>query len=253
MKTTIRKMMLMAVLTLVWGCSSDSDNNTSNSTFVASEAPNWKIDWTSNDSRPTWTEPNPSLFESSMIIMVKLQDELVPYCTKEDLMAVFINNECRAISKPDGDDKDIYFILNIHGNGTDREVRFTLNYYCASLKQLFTVSEVGTFRAEKNYGTETDFIVHILKGSTKYPVQSPLQVALPEQKPFETTSNDLIAAFVGNDCRGVCKPGETLTVYSPQAGETVQLRYYSEQKKGIYTSPKTIQVTGESQNVMMEF
>ncbi len=188
-----------------------------------------------------------------MIIMVKLQDELVPYSTDEDIMSVFINNECRAISRPDGEGKDIYFILNIHGNDIDREVLFTLNYYCASLKQLFTVSEEGRYKAEKNYGTDKDYIVPILKGSTKYPVQTQLQVGLPELKPFETSPNDLIAAFVGNECRGVCKPGETLTVYSPQAGESVQLRYYSEQMKGIYTSPQNIQVAGGIQNVMMEF
>lgn len=252
MKITIKMMMLMAALTLVWGCKSDKDNKTY-STFVASEAPDWKVDLSSNDARPMWTDPNPSLFESSMIIMVKLQDELVPYSTDEDIMSVFINDECRAIARPDGEGNDIYFILNIHGNDSDREVLFTLNYYCASLKQLFTVSGEGKYKAEKNYGTDKDYIVPILQGSTKYPVQTKLQVGLPELKPFETSSNDMMAAFVGNECRGVCKPGETLTVYSPQAGESVQLRYYSEQMKGIYTSPHNIQVAGGIQNVMMEF
>ena len=252
MKTTIKSIILMAALTLVWGCSSDN-NDVASSTFVASETPDWKVNWSSNDTRPSWITPNPSLFESSMIIMVKLQDELVPYSTNDDIMSVFINNECRAISKPDGDGNDIYFIMNVHGNDTDHDVKFTLNYYCASLKQLFTLSEEGTYIAERNFGTEKDYVVPLLKGSTKYPVQSVLNVGLPENKPFETNPNDLLAAFVGNECRGVCKQGSPLTVYSSQAGETIQLRYYSELKKGIYTSPQTIQVTGESKNVLMLF
>ena len=252
MKTTIKTMMLMAALTLVWGCSSDSDNETS-STFVASESPNWKIDWTSNDALPSWTAPNPSLFESSMIIMVRLQDELVPYSTDADIMSVFINGECRAISKPDGEGNDIYFINHVYGNSTDREVEFTLNYYCASLKQLFIISKEGAYQAWKNYGTDTDLILPLLTGSTKYPVQTQLIIGIPEQKPFEISASDLLAAFVGNECRGVSKVGEPLTIYSPQAGETVQLRYFSDQKKGYYIYPKNIQVSGGSQNVMMEF
>ena len=242
----------MAALTLVWGCSSDNDNDAS-STFVASESPNWKIDWTSNDAPPSWIAPDPSLFESSMFIMVKLQDELVPYSTDADIMSVLINGECRAISKPAGDGKDIYFINHIYGNSTDHLAPFTVNYYCASLKQLFTLSREETYQAWKNYGTETDFILPLLTGSTKYPVQTQLIVGIPEQKPIEISPNDLMAAFVGNECRGLSKPGESLTIYSPQAGETVQLRYYSDQKKGYYISPKNIQVSGGSQNVMMEF
>ena len=252
MKTTIKTIILMAALTFVWGCTSDSDEN-ANSVFVTSAFPNWKIDWSSNDARPSWSSPNPSIFESSMIIMVKLQDELVPYSTDADLMSIFINDECRAVSRPDGEGNDIYFILNVHGNSTDREVLFTLNYYCNALKQLFTLTGNGTYLAERNYGTETDYIAPLLQGSTKYPIQTNLHVALSDNKPFETSPDDLIAAFVGNECRGVCTPEETLTVYSSQVGETVKLRYYSDQKKGIYTSPKNIQVSGGSQNVMMEF
>ena len=252
MKATIRTIMLMAALTLVGGCSSDSDDKES-STFVASETPNWKVDWTGNEAPPSWSAPDPSLFETSMIVMVKLQEELMPYCTDADVMAVFINGECRAISKPDGDEKGIYFINHVHGNNEDRYVEFTLSYYCASLRQMFTLSGDGTYQAWKNLGTETDLIVPLLKGSKKYPVQTLLTVGFPVEKPFEVSPNDLIAAFVGNECRGVCKPGEILTVYSSQTGETIQLRYYSAQKQGIYTSPENITASGESKNVMMEF
>jgi len=92
MKQTIKLMMLMAVLTLGWGCSSDNDDSSTsgNATFTAATtAPDWSVNMKSNDAAPEWVAPDPSKFESSMFTQVKLQDELVPYTTENDRMTVF--------------------------------------------------------------------------------------------------------------------------------------------------------------------
>jgi hypothetical protein len=62
--------MLLAVLTMLWGCSSDSDDGDKleGSSFAPVEKPSWTIDMMANDPVPTWQAPDPSKYESSMII-----------------------------------------------------------------------------------------------------------------------------------------------------------------------------------------
>lgn len=252
---------LFCLLLSVCGCSSSGTGDpeeltnqtngnltTGSSTFVAGEKPVWDVDFSGNEPSPSWVAPTPADYESSMNIMVKLQDELVRYSTDDDRMTVLTGDECRA--KPSMrtvyDDGTVYFVLTIRGNHDERNVTFSLCYYCASLHQLFTITGQGTFVTELDYGINEDFMPSLLKGCKRYPVQNALTVSMPSTPPFASAEGDLVGVFVGDQCRGVGSVGKAFTVYRTSAQESLQLRYYSTQKKGTYTLSQAVAI-GETE------
>lgn len=236
----MKKIILGALLAITMAsCSSDDNNivNTNYTVITATEQPNWQVDMFSNDMLPIWSDADPTQFENSMFVLIKLQPELVPFSTDDDRMACFINNECRSIVAyrdiHEGDGS-IYFALKVLGNAEDREILFEMRYYSGGLHQIFSLTRTGAFVAEQTYGINEDFVPPILLGSTKYPVQMYLSTDLTGL-PFEATEMDRVAAFVGEECRGVCAPLELMTVFGYQEGEQVEIRYYSAKMNAIYT------------------
>ena len=228
-KSAIKIMFLAAVLTFVWGCSSDDESTSANYTFATAEKPAWSVDLTGNDDAPAWTAPDPSLFESAMFIMVKLQDELAAHSTDGDLMAVFIGDECRTVPAIRNVDKNggIYFVLKIRGNSTDRDVTFSLKYYSVQLHRMFTLEGTEKFAAERTYGFDEDFVPPLLLGCKKYPVQQTL-----------------------SECRGVGVAGQPFTVFRTTDGETLDVRYYSAKQAGVYTLKQKV---GQEATIVLNF
>ena len=254
---TIKILLLTTALTLLWGCSSGDDETSSNgSTFVGSGKPAWSVDLTGNEEAPSWLAPDPTKFESSMFIMVKLQEELVPYSTNEDRLTVFIGDECRAVpAEPNKDDEgNVFFVLKIRGNSSDRAVSFTLCYYCALLHQIFDLEGQETFVSELTYGVDEDFVPPLLEGCKKYPAHQLVKVNLPANLPFAQADGDMIGAFVGNECRGVGYAGQPFTVFCTTHEESFQLRYYSEIRAGVYSFHQNFKVSDdEAQILTLEF
>ena len=252
--------MLLAVLTMLWGCSSDSDDGDKleGSSFVSAEKPSWTVDMKANDPVPTWPDPDPSKYESwsSMIIMVCLEEQLARYASDDDKMTVFIGDECRAMPAPLQKDYSgkCYFVLKIDGNSTDRDVPFSLCYYAAKIHHLFKLNATQTFVPSTTYGTDKDFVPQLIKGSSRYPVQGDLTVKLPDTAPFTPSDDDFVAVFVGDDCRGVGTVGQPFTVFLTSAGETPHVRYYSAQKGGVYTFKQSLTIAaGDSKEVTLSF
>lgn len=77
-------MMLTAALTLAWGCSSDSDDAHGGASFTAAEQPAWTVDWTWHDEAPNWKNPAPTLHESRMYVVLKLDERYGGYSTDAD-------------------------------------------------------------------------------------------------------------------------------------------------------------------------
>lgn len=256
---TVKILMLTAVLTLGWGCSSSDDDDTSSSsaaTFAESERPSWSVNLSGNDTAPGWQDIDRTQYESWMYVTVRLQDELAAHVSSDDRMVVFIGDEQRTMPAAPNiyDDGSAYFVLTIGGNSTDREINIRLCYWCSQLHQLFTIEEKTTFTPELPYGNTSDYVPPLLKGSRKYPVQNSLTVSLPAQLPFTLTDSDLVAAFVGDECRGVGAVGKPFTVFRTSVGETLQLRYYSSGKAGIYSIQETVALAeNESKNITIAF
>lgn len=253
----------MAVLTLAWGCSSSDDeekNNdgpvTTNTTFEATSAvPQWQVDQSSNQPIPQWTAPDPSKYENKMIVLVRLQDELVPYSTDDDVMAVTINDECRALALRDGNEQKVYFVLNVHGNSTDVSEDFRVCYYSGGLKQLFVLNAPqNTYINEKTLGIDSDFSPAFTNGSTKYAVKTPVTVNLDlvNARPVDT-DYDLVGVFVDDECRGVGTPGQTFTVFTNSSDEQCELRFFSMVKQGIFTIKNKFKFNGDPRDITFEF
>jgi hypothetical protein len=247
MMKTVKILMTVAALATVWGCSTANDNEIetvkpTGCTFEHADRPAWGVDLTGNDAAPDWGNFNLSLYENSMYVLVTLQDELAAHSTEADRMAVFIGGERRTqLAVPNFyDDGAVRYVLRIYGNSTDRNVRFTLQYYSVALKQLFSIGTEEKFVPEFTYGNIKDFVPPLLKGCKKFPVQNQLTVSLPDQPPFTPDNNDLVAVFVGDECRGVGVAGKPFNVFRTSETEKLTLRYYSVQQAGIYTMAQTV-------------
>lgn len=253
----------IAALTLAWGCSSDDDDEKkdnepvyANSTFMSyDQIPLWEVDQSADQQRPQWTSPDPSRFENKMIVLVRLQNELVPYSTDDDMMAVLVDNECRALSIRSGNDEKVFFVLNVHGNADDVSEKFQLCYYSGGLKQLFVLNAPkNTYLNERTVGIDSDFSPDFTDGSSKYPVKTMLTVypGLLNNRPV-SSEHDLVGVFVNGECRGIGLPGQAFTAFAYNKDEQAELRYFSWLVQGIFTTNKKITLTGEPQTVTFEY
>ena len=248
----------MAVLTLVWGCSSNDDDGIDRSHVAkfdeSAYQPFWWVDMTADQQAPQWTSPDPAQYENKMIILLRLQEELVPYSTDDDLMAVFVGDECRALSRRSGTDSEVYFVLNVHGKNSYATEQFVIYYYSGGYKQLFSLEGENTFRNEMNVGIETEYVPDLMSGSTKYPVKTELCVTpIPiKNQELEESEFDLVGVFVGDECRGVGKPNETFHVYSYKKGEKGTLCYYNMKQGGVFTCPDPIDLSGDQLFIGMD-
>lgn len=255
MKTIIKTTLLTAILTTAWGCSSDNTESIeSNVIFNAADNPDWQLDLTGTDGRPGWMLPDPADYENDMFLLVRLQDELAASSSDDDCMAVLINGECRGMSQVRNttDGKVYYFLLKVHGNNADLNASLTLSYYSTQLKQLFTLYGIDSFVPERTRGFDKDFVPPLLSGSSKYPVERQLTVTLRQPVPFNVTADDRVAVFVGDECRGVGQAGVPFTVFARDEAEPVQLRYYSADKGGIYSTRNNITFADKTFNYLLE-
>ena len=178
-------------------------------THVA-EAPQWQIDWSYNQPRPDWQEPSPSAYINFSVILVTLEDELQPYASDNDLLALFVGDELRGMSGPaldmsTGETDTNHFLVKAYGNESDGDmIDVTLKYYNAQLRQVFSRSTTMTYDPDEVLGIEEDFIPNFTLGSAKYPVVKTIDVAdILASAGITPADGDIAAAFVGDECRGV--------------------------------------------------
>lgn len=211
---------------------------------TVAEAPQWQIDWSGNCERPDWTEPGVSHYENWTILMVQIEDALKPYVSDDDLMAIFVNNELRGLASPavimdSNDSDDTIFLLKAWGDeDVGQTVTVTLKYYNSQLKNIFSLSDNYTVGEEM--GIDEDFIPPFTLGAENYPVTTTLDAAAILAKAGITPAEgDMVAAFVGDECRGVGEwpldddlttipdgSPSGITVFQRDADETVVLKYY---------------------------
>ena len=230
-------------------CSSDDDNPKTDgySVTTVSEAPSWQIDWQADDARPQWQEPDIQNYENWSIVKVQIEDALKPYTSTDDRLAVFVSGECRGVNGPaidlgSQDANTTTYLLKAWGNESEgQQLSVTMKYYCARLKQVFTRSGTITYRSGYDIGVETDFIPQFTLGSSKYPVVMTYGAdILLNRISVIPAAGDLIAAFVGSECRGVTQltavnPSLSLTVFGRTVGESVTVKYYQASTGKVFT------------------
>ena len=249
---------LLASLVLGACSSSDDDNNVNDPKNAAytettvTEAPAWQIDWSYNQERPNWTEPDGSLYANWTILKVQIEDALKAYASDDDLMALFVNGEIRALAKPavsvGGGTATGKFLMKAYGNETGSEtVNMSLQYYSSTLKHLFTLTDNITLDADETTGIDEAFVPEFTLGSVKYPVQKTVDVEpLLTKVGLTPVSGNMVAAFVGEECRGtvsLASSGSTqLLIFGRNAGESLTLKYYDATAGKLYTIPDAVKL-----------
>ena len=249
---------LLASLVLGACSSSDDDNNVNDPKNAAytettvTEAPAWQIDWSNNQERPNWTEPDGSLYANWTILKVQIEDALKAYASDGDLMALFVNGEIRALAKPavsvGGGTATGKFLMKAYGNETGSEtVNMSLQYYNSTLKHLFTLTDNITLDADVTTGIDEAFVPKFTLGSVKYPVQKTVDVEpLLTKVGLTPVSGNMVAAFVGEECRGtvsLASSGSTqLLIFGRNAGESLTLKYYDATTGKLYTIPDAVKL-----------
>lgn len=249
---------LLASLVLGACSSSDDDNNVNGPKNAAytettvTEAPAWQIDWSNNQERPNWTEPDGSLYANWTILKVEIEDALKAYASDGDLMALFVNGEIRALAKPavsvGGGTATGKFLMKAYGNETGSEtVNMSLQYYSSTLKHLFTLTDNITLDADVTTGIDEAFVPKFTLGSVKYPVQKTVDVEpLLTKVGLTPVSGNMVAAFVGEECRGtvsLASSGSTqLLIFGRNAGESLTLKYYDATAGKLYTIPDAVKL-----------
>ncbi|MBR4920259.1 MAG: hypothetical protein IKZ62_02935 [Prevotella sp.] len=257
------KLMFVLLASLFLGaCSSDDDNNGGNggngggATYTeteVSEAPVWQIDWTNNQERPNWSEPDGSLYENWTTLMVQIEETLQPYASEDDLLALFVNDELRGLASPavivDGEQSgNTQFLMKAWGNETGTEkVNVSLRYYNQKLKHIFTLSDDIVLNSDETTGIEEDFIPEFTLGSAKYPVVKTVGVeSILTKVGITAGQTGLAGAFVDEECRGTAtlsaSGGTSLTIYGRSAGESITLKYYDAAKGVLYTIPNAVKL-----------
>jgi len=225
-------------------------------THVA-EAPQWQIDWSYNQPRPDWQEPSASSYMNFSVILVTLEEELQPYASNNDLLALFVGDELRGMSGPaldmsTGETDTNHFLVKAYGNESDGDmIDVTLKYYNAQLRQVFSRSTTMAYNPDEVLGIEEDFIPNFTLGSAKYPVVKTIDVAdILASAGITPAEGDIAAAFVGDECRGVSQlsmvngqssmgDGQWSTVNLQcsmvNENETVILKYYDAARHRVFT------------------
>ena len=270
MKKIFLMMLAMSLLMLPGSCSSSDDDdddggNKSESELrvLSSGRPDWNVDLVYNESMPDWKAPNPALYENWFIMIFRIQDELKKFISDDDMVAVFVGDELRALSHPsrvmDGsqasENDSIYYILKVYGNESAEEnIQLTLKLWSANLRQTFTLKGTSSFINEAVKGGRNYDLPGVSFGSSKYPVTSQVTVRfLPAQHGLEPSADDLYAAFIGDECRGtvpltfnVLSSGQIpLIVFGSKEGETVRVLYYNAKSNNVYDTGITFLTTNQ--------
>ena len=223
------------------------------------EAPQWQVDWSYNQERPDWQEPLASDFVNFAVMLVTIEETLQPYVSDADLLALYVGDELRGLATPAldmtaGTTDPTRFVLKAYGNESDGErIDATLKYYNAQLRQVFTRSATMVYDIDVVLGIDEPFSPSFTLGSAKYPVTTTLDVAaLLAAEAITPADGDIAAAFVGDECRGVCP----FTSADPQSecfmlqcalaneGEAVVMKYYDADRSRILTFDGS--VTGDA-------
>ena len=241
----LKVVLLASLVAGACSCDSDSTDKGGYSVTKVNEAPVWEVDWTSNQARPDWTQPDASVYENWTIVMVQIEEALQPYVTDDDLMALFVNGELRgmaspAVAKGDSQAGSTKFVMKVYGNESGNEtVNMSLKYYNSRLRHMFTLSDDITLSSDETTGTDEDYIPPFTMGSEKYPMMKTVDVETILTLLGIEPESGMIAAFVGGECRGVATVelygSSQLIIHGRTQGEKIMLKYYDEVTKTVFT------------------
>lgn len=207
------------------------------------EKPIWKIDMDQNQPMPSYTLPDANIMPSSMTAVLQLTPFLETYLGEDDKMLAFIGNECRGegVLKIVEGKKLFYVMIKAPATETGK-VSFL--YYNQKNRAAYQTGADVAFEIDGVYGNIESPVLPDFEKDGKYPKQMKATLKLPDILPGVWSKEDVVAAFVGNECRGVGMLMEdgsyVMEIRGSKAdAEKIRFKYYNASNKNIYKSRET--------------
>lgn len=163
-----------------------------------------------------------------------------------DKLAAFIGNVCAGMGEVVGeqDGRPVYKMV-VNGVSS-QSAAVDIRYYSHRNNYVFTAPACLMFADGKVEASPEQPLTVPLVVEGKHPLKMTACVALPQNIVRQATADDVMAAFVGTECRGMAKAeqaenGEYVFRMeingSMGAEEPVTLKYYSTRNKYLYQAP----------------
>lgn len=103
---------------------------------------------------PDWTLQSPESHPNSFTAVVAIPDNIDTYSQDDDIVAAFINGECRGVGNLVSDEsgeKGVYYITVRASDTENGNIEF--KYYNARLQYLYRAMSLIPFESDATYGT----------------------------------------------------------------------------------------------------
>ena len=195
--------------------------------------------------------------QGSMTAYLTLDAVTGSYADKSgDKLAAFVGNVCAGIGEIVGekDGKSVYkMVIN---SVSSQSAAVDIRYYSHRNSYVFTAPACITFADGKVEASLENPLTLPLVVNGKHPLKMTACVALPQNIARQATAEDMMAAFVGTECRGTAKAEQTENgeyVFRMEINgsmgteETVTLKYYSTRNAYLYQAASAFKfANGES-------
>ena len=203
-------------------------------------APDWKLDMNMNQQAPSFSLPDNHVMPASMTAVIQLTPFLETYLDAGDKMLAYIGNECRGegvLKQIDG--KNLFYIFIKAPSAETGKVSFL--YYSNKNKAVYQTPADVDFEINKIYGDVENPKFPDFESVGKYPKSMQATIQLSDALPGSFGTGDKVAAFVGDECRGIASlvSGKTFTMEirgTSADAETVYFKYYNSATKNVFKS-----------------
>lgn len=220
------------------------------------DTPDWTAASPTPAKVPAWEAPDAYVYPTSMTAVVRMSAYIEPDMTEADRLAAFIGGQCRGT----GTLRSGLWLIQIKAEASEtRPVE--LRYYSAAKRELFVCTDAFGFEADTSVGSIDNPFAPTWNSQSELPYYMDLQ-AIVDLSAFDegaVCADDLLGAFVGDECRAVAHPTLAdgtyrfdLRLFARQADEQFHLRYYTAQLKDIYdyATPVALTHTGLERRVL---
>lgn len=201
-------------------------------TEVSTVTPEWVFDMQGTDEVPEWSEPDKSVYPTSMTAVVRLTPFLERFADEQDGMAAYIGNECRGVATKQLVGGNTLYFIQVKA-ADDEGGNVELRYFSAKTNTLYTsVPEELPYEINKMYGTADSPAFPDFEQSGRYPYTLNAVVTIDAASlPAKPTDGDKLMAFVDGAPRAIVEPATETTfaleVRGKNDDETVTFKYYS--------------------------
>ena len=231
----------LAALLLAAGCTEEDRTVGFNGGI---EDPQWAKVAAVPATAPTdWVKPDMNIYSASMTAVVRMSDYIQPSIGANDQFAAFIGTECRGVGQQiTSAAGETVYLIQVKGDPSETNA-VTFRYYCDATKELFYTTDEVAFESDAQLGNVETPQAMTWKSESDLPYYMDFDVTM-DLSAFTlepVTANDQVAAFVGDECRGLAMATDEegnyvfrLRAWARTADESFTLKYYSSELENVY-------------------